>query len=100
MSRSYKKTPKCGDENSKFMKNLSNRRLRRMSIEELPLLHRSYRKANETYEICDYKDVGTSFEQYWQDLLESWYHFGKYYGYPFPDKEKAKKNYNRWYLRK
>ena len=100
MSRSYKHIPYSGEKKDKFFKNYANRKIRRLPIDELSLSKKSYRKYFCSYDICDYKEVGTSFQNYWESLVKSWYLWKKDYGYPFPDREKAYKNYLRWYIRK
>lgn len=62
MSRSYKHTPRSGDKKSKYGKNFANRRIRR--IKTIVPNHKSYRKYYESYNICDYEEVGLSFEEY------------------------------------
>lgn len=99
MSRSYKHTPRSGQQKNKFCKRYANRRLRRLPIDEPPLNNRSYRKHYCYYDICDYETVGTSFEQYWVDLVKSWHEWLWQYE-PYPDREKAYQEYRRWFIRK
>lgn len=100
MSRSYKRTPRCGDRKDKFLKNYANRRIRRLPIDEPPLNNKAYRKAFCSWEICDYDEVGTSFEEYWERLVKYWNMWRGKFGEPFPDRDEAYKEYCRWYLRK
>ena len=100
MSRSYKRTPYVGLAKDKFFKNYANRKLRRLPPDELPLQHSSYKKNFSSYDICDYKEIGISFQHYWESLVESWHNWRKNYGYPYPDYDKAYKEYYRWYKRK
>ena len=68
MSRSYKKTPYCGLPKDKQYKRYANRRLRRKKLTS-DLQHKSYRKDMCSWNICDYKEIGTSFEKYWSRQL-------------------------------
>ena len=88
MSRSYKKTPRCGDTKNKFFKRYANHRLRRKKL-EIDLQHKSYKKDFYTYYICDFETVGTSFNIFWRSRKNS-----------FPTREEALKTYNKWYKRK
>ncbi len=100
MSRSYKHTPRAGDTKDKFYKKYANRRVRRLPLDELPLRNKSYKKVTCSWNICDYETIATSFEQYWDSLVKSWYRWKCYYGYPFPDRDEAYQEYCRWFLRK
>ena len=100
MSRSYKKTPKSGDENDKVYKKYANRKVRRLPLEEPTLKRKAYRKVSCSWDICDYKEVGTTFEEYWNGLLKSWLTWGRNYGIPYPNREQAYKDYLRWFIRK
>lgn len=99
MSRSYKKTPRSGDTKDKFFKRYANRRLRRKKL-DIDLQHKSYKKDFCSYDICDYESVGTSFENFWRDRVKWWHSIRRYYGEPYPNREDAWKDYNRWYKRK
>ena len=100
MSRSYKRTPRAGQQKDKFFKNYANRRLRRLPTDEHPYNNCSYKKYNCSWNICDYEEVGTSFEEYWERLVKSWQSWRHLYGYPFPCREQAYKEYCQWYKRK
>lgn len=89
MSRSYKHTPYCGDNKSKFNKRQANRRVRH---NKEPLNHGSYKKKFESWDICDYSSCAT-FKKFWQHTLQVWYAWGYKY-YPYPDK---KEEYRYWY---
>lgn len=98
MSRSYKHTPFAGDNKNKTVKRLANRRLRHLKIgEELP--NKSYRKDTCSYDISDYEEVGTTFEQYYDHILRRWYNWGYKYN-PFPEKEEIYQEWKKTYLRK
>lgn len=91
MSRSYKKTPRCGDRKDKFFKKYANRKLRRDKFHNLK--HKSYKKNFCSYDICDYQTVGETFQEYWNRCVRSWQQWRHLYE-DFPDKEKE---YRRWY---
>ena len=93
MSRSYKHTPRSGDSKNKLNKTLANRRLRRCKLAH-NLQHGNYKKNHEQYDICDFEEVGTSFERYWLFVVSSWLKTG-YKSKPYPDKDAA---YKEWYL--
>lgn len=100
MSRSRKRTPYSGDKKNKFMKKYANRRLRRRKcLEETSYQHKSYKKDTCSYDICDYKSVGTSFQQYWKSILKNWHAWG-YRFEPYPDKEQAYQEYLKYFKRK
>ena len=99
MSRSYKKTPRSGDKKDKILKKYANRRIRQ-DKNASDLKYRAYRKRYQSYNICDYQDVGLTFEQFYNQYLSSWYRWGQDFGEPYPTIEKAKKNYYRWFIRK
>ena len=98
MSRSYKKTPRCGDTKNKFIKKYANRVLRRQKLTS-DLQHNSYKKNYCSYDICDYDEVGTSFETFWSRRVNSWHNWFHRYE-PFPNREEAYKEWMRWYKRK
>ena len=99
MSRSYKHTPRSGDQKDRYFKRYANRRVRRLPIDEHPLKGNDYKKVFCQYEICDYETVGTSFEQYWESLVKRWYEW-MWRSEPFPDREEAYEEYRRWFIRK
>lgn len=90
MSRSYKKTPmaKVADKRPKDWKEIYNRKLRRSNKvdytdestwDAIPNGN-SYKRMNEPYNICDYRDSAT---------LDRWISFN-------PTKD-MKQNYRDWY---
>ena len=99
MSRSYKHTPRSGDQKDRYFKRYANRRVRRLPIDEHPLKGNDYKKVFCQYEICDYETVGTSFEQYWESLVKRWYEW-MWRSEPFPDRDEAYDEYRRWFIRK
>ena len=99
MSRSYKHTPRSGNNKDQYFKRYANRRVRRLPIDEHPLKGNDYKKVFCQYEICDYETVGTSFEQYWESLVKRWYEW-MWRSEPFPDRDEAYEEYRRWFIRK
>ena len=99
MSRSYKKTPYFGDKSNGYMKKQFNRKLRHRNKQSDPedesnyLQNKSYRKANESWEISDYGWIQT-WEEYWQSCISNW-KYGQSCGWnePYPDR---KQEYKRW----
>lgn len=99
MSRSYKKTPRSGEQKDKYFKRYANRRLRRKKL-DINLKNKTYRKDFCYYDICDYETVGMTFERFYQKRLKFWHMYHRFYGEPYPTREEAKKDYNRWFKRK
>ena len=97
MSRSYKKTPWCGDRKGKDKKRMANKVVR-MWLKDHPdvaLKGRQYKNLYEKWDICDYGWI-TTWEEYWQqtmDLHIEWLRRG------WPDKEPDKKEVYRKWLR-
>lgn len=102
ISRSYKRTPYCGDSKSKFAKRQANRRVRRRlkNIEDR-LNNKTYRKVYNSWNICDYYWIIPTFEQYYQEEIRTWY-IRQTYGYhdSYPSRKEAKKEYYKYYKRK
>lgn len=94
MSRSYKKTPRCGDYKDKYLKKCANRKVRRLRIDADPPKYNNYKKIFSSWDICDYESVGVSFNDYWKRQVQFWHQYDKKRGTPFPDKKKA---YWEWY---
>ena len=95
MSRSYKKTPRCGQQKDKFFKRYENHRLRRLPLEHT-LNDGAYKKHGEGWNICDYETVGISFERYWYCLKKRFHRRPDLMG----TKEEAYREYLKWYIRK
>lgn len=91
MSRSYKKTPRCGDKKDKFMKNYANRILRR---ENKNYQNSSYKKRFCRYDICDYNSVYFTFEDWLHMRVRQWERWDRAKGDPYPDE---KEEYRKWY---
>ena len=100
MSRSYKKTPRSGDQKDREMKRAANRKFRRNKNFDETLNHKQYRKYFCSYDICDYETIGETFEEYWHSLVRQWHMWRRDYGFPYPDREQAKKDYDKWFIRK
>ena len=97
MSRSYKKTPRCGDTKDKFYKKYANKRFRKDKFNNLQ--HKTYKKHSCSWNICDYETVGLTFEEYWKQTLQFWYQFG-FKNEPYPLKEEEYHKWFKWYKMK
>ena len=92
MTRSRKKTPCCHIvKKDTWFKGHYNRKLRRAPIDFAEGVSSipdgmAYRKANESWEIADWKDVGRTYGEYdpWRECSE----------------EERRNSYERWYIRK
>lgn len=99
MSKSYHKTPYCGQKNNTFMKKEFNRRLRRNKLKELYDNGNSYRKVYQTWDICDFYTYAWNREK----AIRSAYHDLEEYPwlqkrYPQgPSRKLAEYLYNRWF---
>ena len=73
MSRSYKKTPYCGQRKNKFAKRQASKVVRRTLKHnpEIEFAPGGYKKLYSSYDICDYWWV-RSWNNYWLDELESY----------------------------
>lgn len=76
MSRSYKKTPYCGQRKNKDMKKYANHRVRRLLKNPNTTLYgNDYRKLFETWDICDFCSIQhRGFECYYEESLSRWEH--------------------------
>lgn len=74
MSRSYKKTPWCGDNKGKKKKRIANHAVRQWLKRNMSqdLAPGGYKKLYETWDICDYGWTCT-WEQYWESEWNSYY---------------------------
>ena len=104
MSRSRKKNPYSTDNSGKKLKKLANKRVRSLlKNPENTLSYRSYKKAFPSWDICDYKFYGHSFERFYKKKIEQWEHrrmFPYWKDEPMPTKEECWLDYLKWYLRK
>lgn len=66
MSRSYMKHPYIGDKKNKYMKKLSNKKIRQIPFEDTFYSPGDYKKSNlvDSYEICDYKVSVSNFHKW------------------------------------
>ena len=93
MSRSYKKTPYCGDKKGKSKKRFANSKVRNVLKNfknKLPYM--KYKRVYEQYDICDYGWIRT-WDEYWKIILNSYKKYPELYKYP-PNK---KDEYRSWY---
>ena len=92
MSRSYKKTPYCGDKKGKIKKRIANHKVR-MLLKNINhnLSKGNYKKVYESYNICDYYWI-TSWNEYWNNELECYKQYPDLF-----DKPNYKKEYRKWY---
>lgn len=95
MSRSYKRTPRSGEQKDKFFKRYYNKKLRKLPF-ECALDNGTYKKYNCQWNICDYETVGISFERYWYYLKRRFHNCPELLG----TKEEAYKEYIKWFIRK
>lgn len=99
MSKSYKKTPRCGNKKDKFFKRYYNKRVRKDISETSGLNHNQYKKYKQAYDICDYESVGCQFSQHWEQCIKKWYQW-RYLYEPFPDEKEEYRKWYRWYKSK
>ena len=73
MSRSYKKTPWCGDNKGTTKKRQAWKKVRQWQKEhpDILLQGRDYKRIYETYDICGYERIIT-WEKYWE-FCQEWY---------------------------
>ena len=90
MSRSYKKTPYCGDNKGKNKKRFANSKLRtKLKNHDFILPNGgAYKKVYESWDICDFYWI-TSWKEYWNICIRIWHQ----YGGDYPDK---KQEYRYW----
>ena len=95
MSRTYKKTPYCGDNKGKTNKRIANKKVRMFlkNFNEV-LKYSDYKKISETYNICDYYWIKKK-KNYWKRCLKNYYEYNSAgIKTEYPDK---KEKYRRWY---
>ena len=103
ISRSYKKTPYCGDKKSKDLKRYANRVIRqRLKNSDDKLNYKSYRKVYESWNICDFCTIAPDFETYYKQEIDRWYMYSIYPWFkdPFPTREQLRKEYRKYYKNK
>jgi hypothetical protein len=94
MSRSYKKTPWCGDSKNKERKRIANNKVRSyLKNNKNTLINSDYKKVYESWDICDFGWI-TTWDEYWNDRLKlSQEHPEWFKKKPLNKKEE----YRRWY---
>ena len=97
MSRSYKKTPRSGDQKDKVFKTYANRKFRRDKFNNLQ--HNSYKKNFCHYDICDYETVGETFEEWWKHCVSVWHNWGYRYE-PYPSRDEEYRMWYKWFKAK
>ena len=96
MSRSFKHTPYAGDRKNRLMKRYANKKLRRKKLTH-NLQYKSYKKDFCYYDICDYSEIQTSFEAYYEQRIANWYRYK--YG-SCPTEEECWQEYYKYFIRK
>lgn len=93
MSRSYKKTPYCGDTKGKDKKRLANSKVR-MFLKNLNhrLPKMQYKRVYDQYDICDYYWM-KDWQEYWQGCQLSYLRHPDWHRKPLNKKEE----YRNWY---
>jgi len=93
MSRSYKKSPYCGDKKGKDKKRVANHTVRNYLKDINKVLSKGgFKKVFCSYDICDYWWL-QSWEEYWEDCLRGYREHPEWYKQP-PNK---KEEYRSWY---
>ena len=93
MSRSYHKTPNAGCAINKYAKRWARRKTRHSND---TLQHKGYRKQFDSWEIKDYKEIGTSFEAFYAYQLK----LAQMFAETPPTRAEARKEYDRMYRHK
>ena len=101
MSRSYKKTPWCGDHKGTEKKRMAWKSVRSWlkANPDVLLNGGKYRKVYEPWDICDYGSI-MPWEEYWQDCIDYWEEYGKRRGEPFHDKKDEYRRWRKWHKNK
>lgn len=103
MSRSYKKTPYCGDRKGKSSKRAANSKVRAVLKQNPDAITSgsAYRKLYDSWEICDYGWL-CSWEEYWENELEVYrrmlLHYPEHVVYP--NKKESYKKWRKYYKMK
>ena len=98
ISRSYKRTPWCGDHKGKQKKRIANQTVRAWLKQhpEAILKGGDYKKLYETWDICDYGSVWT-----WEQELawewERYYEWKAQYSRRSIEEPNEKELYRKWY---
>ena len=99
MSRSYKKTPWCGDHKGTQKKRQAWKKVRQWQKDNPDILLQggAYKKIYETWDICDYGWV-TTWEEYWRSCWEWYYYALEHYSNSTKNKKPdQKEEYRHWY---
>lgn len=104
MSKSYKKTPYCGDSKGKCKKRIANHKVRqKLKNHNFDCDNGSaYRKMTERWDICDYYWI-TTWKEYWKNCIKLHYQLKNYipnYNEPFPNKKEEYRKWLRFYHNK
>lgn len=93
MSRSYKRTPRAGDRKKAMCKRAANRRVRK---QQAALQNNLYKKYYNSWDICDYESVHTTFEDYCKFRIKLY----KIVNKEPPSKRQMWQEYQRMFIRK
>ena len=104
MSRSYKKTPWCGDRKGKTKKRIANHIVRQSLKRDLELIAQGgdYKKLYCSWDICDYGSVYT-WKEYWKSSVDTYYWLQARYPNwerKFPDEKEEYRKWRRYYKNK
>jgi len=104
MSRSYKHTAYTGLQKDRFMKRYANRKLRRKKMTN-DFDHNAYKKDTNSWDICDYAEIGVSFEEFYRQAISNWLRMTSRSWFneekdPCPTREQLWKLYQKYYVRK
>ena len=104
MSRSYKKTPYCGDRKGKAKKRIANHVVRRSLERDLELVVQggAFKKLYCSWDICDYFTKCT-WEDYWQSSVDTYYWLKAMCpnrDVQFPDKKEEYRKWRKYYKNK
>ena len=92
MSRSYKKTPNTSIK-SKWHKRQAAKKTRRSKD---TLQNKQYRKQYNSWDIYDYRETGTTFNEFYRNLTK----YASILGIAVPTKREARNKYRKIYLSK
>ena len=99
MSRSYKRTPYCGDNKNKKQKRFANKRVRNfLKNFENELSYSNYKKVYESWDICDFGWI-ISWQEHWNNQLKFYQNHPEWFE-KFPDKQEEYCKWYKWYKMK
>lgn len=100
ISRSYKKTPYCGDKKGRIKKRIANHKVRQhLKNTDIILSRSGHRRIMDSYDICDYYSI-ESWDDFWKFRVSLWHMIDAKYDRPFPDEKTERMNYERQFKRK